>query len=211
MESHNLIRRGLRDLLDGNRGIEVVGVAANAHEALESVRAIPADLAVVGVRLSDSDGVELARTLRNTRRGLRVLILAPAGDRSAILRAVSGGAHGFLQIDVAEELLVSVVRGLGRGHTMFNPQIAEALVQDRVPEAQLDRIRFLTPQERLVLELLAQGMPNRDIAARAHLAEKTVRNYVSTIFSKLGVRSRAECVAYLERELRAEGASRVRS
>ncbi|MGH2692084.1 MAG: LuxR C-terminal-related transcriptional regulator [Actinomycetota bacterium] len=207
VESQNLVRRGLRDLLDGNRGIEVVGLAANAHEALECVRTIPTDLAVVGVRLSDSDGVELGRRLRITREGLRILILAPGGDRSAILRAITSGAHGFLQLDVAEELLVSVVRGLGRGHTMFNPQIAEALVRERSPEAQLDRIRFLTAQERLVLELLAQGMPNRDIAERAHLAEKTVRNYVSRVLLKLGVRNRTEAALYAaEHHLVARGA-----
>lgn len=130
------------------------------------------------------------------RRDLRILLLAPAGDRSAILRAVSSGAHGFLQTDAEESLLVSVVRDIGRGGSMFSPQVAEALLRERTPEPRLDRIRFLTSQERLVLELLAQGLPNRDIAERAHLAEKTVRNYVSRVLLKLGVRNRTEAALY---------------
>ena len=207
VESHNLVLRGLRDLLESRREIEVVAQATTAHEALELARAIPSDIAVVGVRLSDGDGVDLSRRLRDSRRSLRVLILAPVGDRAAVLRAIGTGVDGFLQLDVEEEAIVSAVLTIGRGRKLFDPRIAEALVPERSPDTGLDRLRFLTGQERLVLELLAEGMPNREIAERAHLAEKTVRNYVSRVLMKLGVHNRTEAALYaVEHHVVARGA-----
>lgn len=207
IESQNLVRRGLRDLFDRERDIHVVGVAASARQALELSRTIPSDVAVIGVRLVDGDGVELSQRLRARRRGLGILMLAPAGDRAAIIRAIAAGVHGFLQVDAEERLMVSAVLGIGRGQRFFEPAIAEALLGERSAQPRLDRLRYLTGQERLVLELLAQGLPNRDIAERAHLAEKTVRNYVSRVLLKLGVRNRTEAALYAaEHDVVARGA-----
>ena len=185
----------------------MVGVAGSAREALEISRSIPCEVAVIGVRLGDGDGVELSRRLRARRRGMGILMLAPAGDRAAVIRAIAAGVHGFLQMDTEEHMIVSAVLGIGHGHRLFEPAIAEALLGERSPQPRLDRLRFLTGQERLVLELLAQGLPNRDIAERAHLAEKTVRNYVSRVLLKLGVRNRTEAALYAaEHDVTARGA-----
>ncbi len=182
-------------------------MAATAEEALDQARAIPADVAVVGVRLSDGDGVQLSGKLKAARKRLRMVMLAPTGDRSAVLRAISMGVHGFLQLDVEEEMILSAVRSVGHGERLFDPRIAEALLEGRNPAPLLDRMRFLTGQERLVLELLAQGMPNREIGERAHLAEKTVRNYVSGVLLKLGLRNRTEAALYAtQHEIHAQGA-----
>ena len=206
-EPNNLLRRGLRHLFDVQRDIEVVSVVRTGHEALEAIRAILFDVVVLDLRLPDGDGVEIARLMRATRSGQRIVVLAEGADRSAILRAVSAGVQGFVPMDAEEKEMVSTVISVGRGETVFDPAVAGALLTDRSPQPRLDRIRFLTAQERLVLELLAEGMPNRDIAERAHLAEKTVRNYVSRVLLKLGVRNRTEAALYAaEHDIVARGA-----
>jgi DNA-binding NarL/FixJ family response regulator len=206
-EPHHLLRRGLRHLLDAEREVDVVSVVRTGHEALEAIRAILFDVVIVDLRLPDGDGVELARRMREVRGGLRIVMLAERADRHAILRAVSAGVHGFVSGDAEEKELVSTVVAVGRGRKLFDPTVAAALPPDRTPRPRLDRIRFLTAQERMVLELLAQGLPNRDIAERAHLAEKTVRNYVSRVLLKLGVRNRTEAALYAaQRDIALTGA-----
>lgn len=197
-EPHNILRRGLRDLLMEHRDVEAVSEARTGHEALTAIRAIMYNVVLVGLRLPDGDGVELARRLRASRSGIRVVILTERADRPAVLRAMTAGVHGFVQLGDDEKELVSTIVDVGRGKKPFDPTTATSLAREPVPRPPLDRL--LSAHERLVLELLAEGLPDREIAGRADLAEETVRSYISRALRKLGVRARGDQALYPPRD-----------
>lgn len=192
IDDHELVRRGLRDLLGTAPDIEVVGEAASLAEARSLATSRVADVAVVDVRLPDGSGVDLCRELRAARPELTCLILTSYSDDEALVSAVEAGAAGFVLKQVLGQDLVAAVRAVAAGGTLLHPtQVARA--RERIAR-EVDPFAVLSAREREIAELVAAGLTNPEIAARTFLAEKTVRNSVSRILAKLGVPRRAHIV-----------------
>jgi DNA-binding NarL/FixJ family response regulator len=199
VDDHEVVRRGVRDLLDMDDQIEVVGEAGNVEEALRRVGPAKPDVAVLDVRLPDGNGVELCRELRSQDPDLRCVILTSFGDDEALFDAIMAGASAYVLKQVRGSDLVDAVRRVGAGQSLLDPALT-ARVLERIRTEQTDsEEEKLTPQERRILELLGEGLSNKEIAARIHLAEKTVRNYVSNLLAKLGMQRRTEAAAYAAR------------
>jgi DNA-binding NarL/FixJ family response regulator len=199
VDDHEVVRRGLRDLLDGEPGIEVVAEAGGVEEALVRVGATLPDVVVVDVRLPDGDGVSLCRALRSLDPAPRCLVLTAFDDERALVEAIMAGASGYLLKQVRGQDLVDAVREVAAGRSLLDP-VTTAHVLDRMREsAKTDDLAGLTERERAVLELMGEGMTNRQIAERLFLAEKTVKNYVTSVLAKLGMERRTQAVAWIVR------------
>ncbi|MFI7674879.1 response regulator [Actinophytocola sp. NPDC049390] len=199
VDDHEVVRRGLRDLLDGEPGIEVVTEAGGVEEALVRVGATLPDVVVVDVRLPDGDGVALCRTLRQLEPPPRCLVLTAFDDERALMEAIMAGASGYLLKQVRGQDLVDAVREVAAGRSLLDP-VTTARVLDRMRrEAAADELSALTERERAVLELMGEGLSNREIAERLFLAEKTVKNYVTSVLAKLGMERRTQAVAWFAR------------
>ncbi|WP_255472686.1 response regulator [Quadrisphaera setariae] len=202
VDDHEVVRRGVADVLASAPGIAVVGGAGSAAGALARVPALRPDVAVVDLRLPDGDGVTLCRDLRARLPALRVLLLTSYGDDEALLDAVVAGASGYLLKEVLGADLVAAVRTVAAGGSTLDPR-ARALVADRVRHTgPTGPLTELSEREREVFALIGQGLTNRQIGERLYLAEKTVKNYVSHLLAKLGVERRTQ-VAVMAAELRA--------
>jgi two-component system, NarL family, response regulator DevR len=204
-DDHEIVRRGVADLLSEADDIEVVGQASTAAEALARIPAIRPDVAVLDMRLPDGNGVELCRELRSTVTGLNCLILTSYTDEQAMLDAILAGAGGYIIKDIRGMDLVSAVREVGAGRSLLDNRAA-AVLMSRL-RASLDGpgpLADLTDQERALLGLIGEGLTNRQIAERMFLAEKTVKNYVSRLLAKLGMERRTQAAVLVTR-LRAEG------
>jgi DNA-binding NarL/FixJ family response regulator len=190
----------VRDLLESSGGIEVVGEAGTAAEAVARVPAVKPDVAILDVRLPDGNGVEVCRDLRATDPNLRCMMLTSFDDDEALLDAIVAGASGYLLKEVRAADLVASVRRIAAGESLLDAQ-ATARVIDRLrnPPPSDRRLASLSPQERRILGLLAEGMTNRQIAGEMFLAEKTVKNYVSNLLMKLGMQRRTEAAVYAAR------------
>jgi two-component system response regulator DevR len=199
LDDHEVVRRGLRDLLEAE-GLEVVGEAGTAEEALRRVPAVSPDVAVLDVRLPDGDGVEVCRELRSRNPELPCLMLTSFADDEALLDAIMAGASGYVLKQIRGDDLVDAIRRVAAGESLLDPTATTRLL-DRLrrggPED--DKIAQLTDQERRILELLAEGMTNRQIAEQMYLAEKTVKNYVSNLLTKMGMSRRTEAAVYAAR------------
>lgn len=199
VDDHEVVRRGLRDLLDGEPGIEVVAEAGGVEEALARVGATLPDVVVVDVRLPDGDGVSLCRELRQLEPPPRCLVLTAFDDERALMEAIMAGASGYLLKQVRGQDLVDAVREVAAGRSLLDP-VTTARVLERVRrEAATDELSSLTERERAVLELMGDGLSNRQIAERLFLAEKTVKNYVTSVLAKLGMERRTQAVAWFAR------------
>ncbi len=197
VDDHEIVRRGVRDLLSTDPGIEVVGEAGTVAEALLVVPALKPDVAVLDVRLPDGDGVTLCRELRATMPDLRVLMLTSFADDDALYDAILAGAAGYVLKRIQGDELLDAVREVGRGGSLLDPSVtAQVLDRLRHPPREDVRLASLTDQERRVLDLISDGLTNREIAAEMFLAEKTVKNYVSSVFAKLGMQRRAQAAVY---------------
>jgi two-component system, NarL family, response regulator DevR len=202
VDDHEVVRRGLRDLLDGEPGIEVVAEAGGVEEALARVGATSPDVVVVDVRLPDGDGVALCRALRQLDPAPRCLVLTAFDDERALVEAIMAGASGYLLKQVRGQDLVDAVREVAAGRSLLDP-VTTAHVLERMREsAKTDELAGLTERERDVLELMGEGMTNRQIAERLFLAEKTVKNYVTSVLAKLGMERRTQAVAWIARRPR---------
>ncbi|MGY1739579.1 MULTISPECIES: response regulator [unclassified Blastococcus] len=210
LDDHEVVRRGVADVLSSDPGITVVGEARNAAEALARVPALRPDVAVLDVRLPDGDGVAVCRVLRSRMPGLRVIILTSYSDDEALFEAILAGASGYLLKQIVGQDLVSGVRTVAAGGSLLDPAATTAVLErmrrSAEPRGPLAR---LSDQERTVLELIGEGLTNRQIGERMFLAEKTVKNYVSHLLAKLGLERRTQA-AVLATELRA-GTARSRS
>ncbi|HEY8526968.1 MAG TPA: response regulator transcription factor [Acidimicrobiales bacterium] len=198
LDDHDLVRRGLRELLEAGGDIAVVGEAGTARAATAQIPLARPDVVVMDVRLPDGDGIEVCREIRSRSPNTACLMLTSFADDEAAYAAIMAGAAGFVlkQVDSAD--LVDAVRWVGRGESLLDPAVT-ARVLDRLrgePEADLSG---LSPQEARVLELIAEGLTNRQIGERMWLAEKTVRNYVSNLLAKLGMSRRSEAAAFAAR------------
>jgi DNA-binding NarL/FixJ family response regulator len=199
VDDHEVVRRGLRDLLGGEPGIEVVAEAGSVEEALARVGATLPDVVVVDMRLPDGDGVQLCRALRQLDPAPRCLVLTAFDDERALVEAIMAGASGYLLKQVRGQELVDAVREVAAGRSLLDP-VTTAHVLDRMrKDAETDDLAALTERERAVLELMGEGLSNRQIAERLFLAEKTVKNYVTSVLAKLGMERRTQAVAWIAR------------
>ena len=204
VDDHEVVRRGVVDLLEGEPDLQVVAQAGSADEALARIPQATPDVAVVDVRLPDGNGIELCRELLSRTPGMRCLILTSFADDEALLGSVVAGASGFVLKQVVGADLIAAVRTDAEGGSLLDDRSTEAiLARVRRRQDEADPLRRLTDQERAVLELIGAGMTNRQIAAELFLAEKTVKNYVSQLLSKLGMQRRTQA-AVLATEVRRE-------
>ena len=200
LDDHEIVRRGVHDLLEAEDDLEVVGDAATAAQALERVPLCAPDLAVLDVQLPDGNGVEVCRELRSSNPELRCVMLTSFTDDEALLDAVVAGADGYLLKDVRGADIVESIRRVAAGASLLDPALVERARERLRRGAQEDeRLRGLTPQEHRILTLLADGRTNRQIAEEMYLAEKTVKNYVSNLLAKMGMSRRTEAAVYAAR------------
>ncbi len=200
LDDHEVVRRGLRDLLEAEEDLEVVGEAGTAAEALARVSPTRPDVAILDVRLPDGDGVEVCRDLRAQNPELRCLMLTSFADDEALYSAIMAGASGYLLKQVRGSDLVDGVRRVARGESLLDPaSIARVLDRLRGKQEEADEISVLSVQERKIFALIGEGLTNRQIGEQLFLAEKTVKNYVSNMLNKLGMSRRAQAAAYAAR------------
>ena len=197
VDDHEVVRRGLKDLLEAEDDIDVVGDAATAGMALAGIAKSSPDVAVLDVRLPDGNGVEVCREVRARDPRIAVLMLTSFGDDEALFDAIMAGAAGYLLKDVKGHDLVDAVRRVAAGESLLDPSVTgKVLERLRKGDDEDPRLKALSEQERRILALIAEGLTNRQIAERMHLAEKTVKNYVSNLLSKLGMQRRTEAAVF---------------
>ncbi|SDN98500.1 response regulator transcription factor [Geodermatophilus sp. DSM 45219] len=201
VDDHEVVRRGVAEVLEEDPVITVVGEAGSVAEALARVPAVRPDVTVVDMRLPDGDGAEVCRRLRERVPGLRCLVLTSFPDEDAVAAAVAAGASGYLLKQVRGSALVSAVRTVAGGGTLFERDAGASVTARRRPAERDRRLAVLTEQERTVLRLIGEGLTNRQIGTRMGLAEKTVKNYTSHLLAKLGLERRTQA-AILATELR---------
>ena len=199
LDDHEIVRRGLRELLETEDDVEVVGEAGTAAEALARIPATTPDVAVLDVQLPDGSGVEVCREIRSGHPEISCLMLTSFADDEAVYAAIMAGAAGYLLKQVRGADLVDAVKRVGQGESLLDPAVtARVLERLREPPSD-DGLAALTDQERRILELIAEGLTNRQIGEQMFLAEKTVKNYVSNVLSKLGMSRRTEAAVYAAR------------
>jgi len=200
LDDHEVVRRGVRDLLETDPDIVVVGEAGTAASAIARIPALRPDVAVLDVRLPDGDGVTVCREIRSRMPEVACLMLTSFGDEEALLDAVMAGAAGYVLKQIKGLDLIAAVRTVAAGQSMLDPSAAGQLMarlRDKRPGP--DPLAGLTDQERRILELIGEGLTNRQIGERLFLAEKTVKNYVSGLYAKLGMERRAQAAALAAR------------
>jgi two-component system, NarL family, response regulator DevR len=197
LDDHEMIRRGISDLLDAEPDITVVGEAGTAAEALGRIPMTNPHVAILDARLPDGSGIEVCREIRSTAPQIRCLILTSYDDNDAIFAAVMAGAAGYLLKEVRGNNLVDAIRQIAAGNSLIDPAVTERLlVRLRDGEPQDPRLASLTEREREVLALISDGLTNREIGERLFLTEKTVKNYVSSLLAKLGMQRRTQAAVY---------------
>ncbi|WP_441251280.1 response regulator [Kitasatospora sp. McL0602] len=201
LDDHEVVRRGVHDLLSMEGDIEVVGEAGTAAEALARIPAVNPDVAVLDVRLPDGNGVEVCREVRSQRPEIKCLMLTSFSDDEALFDAIMAGASGYVLKAIRGTDLLSAVRDVAAGKSLLDP-VATSRVLARLRdggEKEDERLAQLTKQERRILDLIGEGMTNRQIGNELHLAEKTVKNYVSSLLAKMGMERRTQAAAYVAR------------
>ena len=202
LDDHQVVRRGLKDMLEDEPDFTVVGEASTAAEALARVPALRPRVAVLDVRLPDGDGVTVCRELRSKLPELACLMLTSFPDEEALFDAIMAGASGYLLKQTLGADLVAAVRTVAGGESLLDPRLAaKVMAKLRAADERRDPLAQLTTQEQKVLELIGEGLTNRQIAERMFLAEKTVKNYVSALLAKLGLTRRVQA-AVLVSEIR---------
>ncbi|MGW4489215.1 response regulator transcription factor [Amycolatopsis sp. NPDC004368] len=204
VDDHEVVRRGVAEMVEDEPDLTVVGQAGSVSQALARIPALRPDVAVLDVRLPDGNGIELARELLSKLPELKCLMLTSYTDEQAMLDAVLAGASGYVIKDITTLDLVSAVREVGAGRSLLDAHAAAALMAKlRAGAEKKGPLAQLSEQERTLLDLIGEGLTNRQIAERMFLAEKTVKNYVSRLLTKLGMQRRTQA-AVLATELRAE-------
>ncbi len=202
VDDHEVVRRGLADLLSGDPELSVVGEAGTVAEALARIPAARPDVAVLDVRLPDGNGIDLCRDLLAAHDELRCLILTSFTDEQSMLDAILAGASGYVVKDIRGMELAQAIKAVGSGKSLLDNRAAAALMAKlRQDTGEDSRLNDLSPTERTLLDLLGEGLTNREIGQRMFLAEKTVKNYVSRLLAKLGLHRRTQA-ALLAAELR---------
>jgi DNA-binding NarL/FixJ family response regulator len=197
LDDHEVVRRGVAALLEAEPDIEIIGEAGTAAQAIARVPALRPDVAVLDVRLPDGDGITVCRELRSRMPELACLMLTSFTDEEALVDAVMAGASGYVLKQIHGSDLVGAVRTVASGQSLLDPRSTAQILQ-RLRERPLkDPLAALTAQERKILDLIGGGLTNRQIGERLFLAEKTVKNYVSSIFTKLDLRRRTQAATLI--------------
>jgi DNA-binding NarL/FixJ family response regulator len=200
LDDHEIVRRGVRDLINAEAGITVIGEAATAASALARIPALKPDVAVLDIRLPDGDGVTVCREIRSKMPQLACLMLTSFSDDDALFDAIMAGAAGYVLKQIRGTDLIGAIRTIASGQSLLDPEAASRVMRRmRDQAATTDPLASLTDQERRILALIGEGLTNRQIGDRLFLAEKTVKNYVSALFAKLGMQRRAQAAAYATR------------
>ena len=200
VDDHEIVRGGLVALLDRRAGFEVVAQAGTVAEAVDQARRHQPDIVVMDVRLPDGSGIEACREIRAELPGTRVLMLTSYPDEEAVMSAIIAGASGYLLKQIRARDLVAALETVGRGESLLDPGVTEKVLERvrRMASGGLDdELSGLTAQERKILMLVAEGKTNKEIAAEVFLSDKTVKNYVSSILSKLDLERRAQAAAFI--------------
>ncbi|WP_043735652.1 response regulator [Nocardia asiatica] len=192
VDDHEIVRRGVADLVGLEPDLDIVGEAGSCSQALARIPVLRPDVAVLDVRLPDGNGIELCRELLATEPDLACLILTSFTDEQAKFDAIRAGASGYIVKDIKSLELIEAIRVVGAGRSLLDNRAAAALRAEFRAEAENSPLAGLTDQERTLLALLGEGLTNRQIAGRMYLAEKTVKNYVSRLLTKLGVERRTQ-------------------
>jgi len=193
LDDHEVVRQGLRSLLESAGDIEVVGESGSAEDAIHRIPALKPDVAVLDARLPDGSGIEVCRAVREVDPSIQALILTSYDDDEALFAAIMAGASGYVLKEIKGTDLVSAVRQVASGNSLIDPSLtARVLERVRHPQTTAPELVELTEQELKLLALIAEGMTNRQIGAQMFLAEKTVKNYVSSILAKLGLERRTQ-------------------
>ena len=203
LDDHEVVRRGLRELLEDEPDIEVVGEAESAAAALRRIPALRIDVAVLDARLGDGSGIEVCREIRSQDESIQVIILTSYDDDDALFAAIMAGAAGYVLKQIHGTDLVDGIRRVAAGQSLLDPAlIARVLKRVRDGSEPPDELAGLTEQERKILACIADGMTNRQIGQHLFLAEKTVKNYVSSLLAKLGLERRTQAAVLATRLLR---------
>ncbi len=209
LDDHEIVRCGVRELLEAHDDIVVIGEAGTAAAAIARIPALRPDVAILDVRLPDGDGVSVCREIRSQLPDIACLMLTSFGDDEALFDAIMAGASGYVLKQIRALDLVGAVRTIASGASLLDPAAASRVMQRmRDQAARRDPLAELTAQERRILELIGEGLTNRQIGERMYLAEKTVKNYVSALFAKLGMERRTQAAAYAARILGENGPNR---
>jgi two-component system response regulator DevR len=203
VDDHEVVREGLRALLNRRSGMTVVGEAGSVAQAVEVAAQVQPDVVVMDVRLPDGTGIEACRDIRSQMPGTKVIMLTSYADEEAVMASILGGAAAYLLKQTRGSQLAEAIEGVARGESLLDPQVTLRVLDEvrksasgkpqQAPEAQL------TENEQKILLLIAEGKTNREIAAEIYLSDKTVKNYVSSILSKLNMKRRSEAAAYIAR------------
>ncbi len=197
LDDHEIVRMGVRDLLEAEPGITVIGEAGTAASALARIPALKPDVAILDIRLPDGDGVSVCREIRSKMPQLACLMLTSFSDDEALFDAIMAGAAGYVLKQIRGTDLVGAVRTIASGQSLLDAEAASRVMRRMRDQATAaDPLAGLTDQERRILALIGEGLTNRQIGDRLFLAEKTVKNYVSALFAKLGMQRRAQAAAY---------------
>ncbi len=200
VDDHEVVRQGLVALLDRRAGFEVVAQAGTVAEAVDQARRHRPDIVVMDVRLPEGSGIEACREIRAELPGTRVIMLTSYPDEEAVMSAIIAGASGYLLKQIRARDLVAALETVGRGESLLDPGVTEKVLERvrRMASGDLnDELSALTAQERKILMLVAEGKTNKEIAAQVFLSDKTVKNYVSSILSKLDLERRAQAAAFI--------------
>ena len=200
VDDHEVVRQGLASILDRREGFQVVAEAGTVAEAVEQARKFEPDVVVMDVRLPDGSGIEACREIRAELPATRVVMLTSYPDEEAVLSAIVAGAAGYLLKQIRARDLVAALESVGRGESLLDPAVTEKVLERvrRIASGgQTTELAALTAQEQKILMLVAEGKTNKEIAAEVFLSDKTVKNYVSSILSKLNLERRAQAAAFV--------------
>jgi two-component system response regulator DevR len=201
LDDHEIVRRGVRELIDAETDMEVVGEASNADEAYGRIPATTPHVAVLDVRLGEGvgDGIDVCREIRSRHPEIACIMLTSFSDDDAVYAAIMAGAAGYVLKQVRGTDIIDGIRHVSEGHSLLDPSVTARVLDRLRHKDDVDELSALTAQERRILDLIAEGLTNRQIGERMFLAEKTIKNYVSNIFTKLGMSRRTEVAVYAAR------------
>jgi two-component system response regulator DevR len=205
LDDHEIVRRGLAELLELERDIDVVGEAGTKADALHRLPACRPDVAILDVRLPDGSGIEVCREIRDTMPDTHTLMLTSFADDNALFDAIMAGASGYVLKEIRGTALVDAVRQVAAGQSLLDPAATQRVLDrlrkndDEEADEEDPELAGLSEQERRILRLIGEGMTNRQIGEELHLAEKTVKNYVSSLLAKLGMSRRTQAAAFAAR------------
>ena len=201
LDDHEIVRRGLAELIGLQADMEVVGEAGTAEESLRRILATQPDVAVLDVRLPDGSGVEVCREIRSTMPTVNCLMLTSYSDDEALFNAIMAGASGYVLKEIRGSDLIEAIRQVSAGNSLLDQSLTQRVLE-RLHNRNLENSELsdLSEQERIILSHIGEGMTNRQIGEQMHLAEKTIKNYVSSLLAKLGMQRRTQAAAYVARQ-----------